>query len=97
MYTDKAHVDAIHNPPGINFITVADLTSSVDLESKADINLPGVNINVDVFELHGDEEYIEPSQATLARIAQDVNDDIPRPQANIMNLPNRSLHGVWDS
>ena len=62
-----------------------------------DIHLSEVMINVDVFELHGDEEQIEPSAATLTRMVQGVNDDIPRPQAKIMDLPNRNLHGVWDS
>ena len=54
-------------------------------------------MDVDVFELHGDEEQIEPSEITRSRIAQDANDDIPRPQSKIMNLPNRNLRGIWDS
>lgn len=81
----------------LNFITVTNLATSTDLESSTNIRLPEVHANVDVFEIHGDEEQIEPSAATRIRIAQDANDDIPRPQAKIMNLPNRSLHGLWDS
>lgn len=58
-----------------------------------------MDIKVDIFEFHGDEEQIEPSEATLNRIAQDANDDddVPKPQAKIMNLPNKHLHGLWDS
>ncbi|CAF9940264.1 hypothetical protein IMSHALPRED_001814 [Imshaugia aleurites] len=89
--------DEFHKLADINFITIADLTTSKDLESHNDIHLPAVNINVDVFELHGDEDLIEPSEATRTRIAQDAADDVPRPQARIMNLPNKNLHGVWDS
>lgn len=85
------------SPAGIHFITVADLTSSIDVGLHTTIWLSEVDIKVDVFEFHGDEEQIEPSEATLARIAQDDNDDVPRPQAKIMYLPNKNLHGVWDS
>ncbi|KAL9136545.1 MAG: hypothetical protein Q9175_002244 [Cornicularia normoerica] len=86
-------LDGFHDSRDIKFITVADLTTNTDLESNPDIHLSEVDINVDVFELHGDEEPIEPSQATRTRIAQDANDGIPRPQAKIMNLPNKNLHG----
>lgn len=96
-HADSASLDEFHNSRNINFITVADLTTSTDLESITNIHLSEVDINVDVFELHGDEEQVEPSDATRTRIAQDVDDDISRPQAKIMNLPNRNLHGVWDS
>ncbi len=89
--------DGFQTPTAIDFITVADLTTSTNLESHVDIHLAGVNINVDVFELHGDEEQIEPSEDTRLRIAQDSSNDISRPQAKMMSLPNRNLHGVWDS
>lgn len=61
----------------LNFITVTNFTTSTDLESSTDIRLPEVHVNVDVFDIHGDEEQIEPSAATHIRIAQDANDDIP--------------------
>lgn len=94
---NNACLDGLHNSRNINFITVADITTSIDLEPNTDIQLSEVDINVDVFELHGDEEQVEPSDATRARIAQEADDDISRPQVKIMNLPSRNLHGVWDS
>ena len=96
-HANNTESDGFQNPTDINFITVSDLTTSADLESNTGIHLSEVDISVDVFELHGDEESIEPSQATRTRIAQDADDDGPRPQAKIMNLPNKNLHGVWDS
>ena len=58
-----------------------------------------MDIKVDIFELHGDEEQIQPSEVTLTRIAQDTDDDddVPKPQAKITNLPHKNLHGLWDS
>lgn len=86
-----------HSSAGIHFITVADITSNAELDSDIDIHVSKADIKVDIFELHGDEEQIEPSEATLNRIAQDDNDDVPKPQAKITNLPNKNLHGLWDS
>ena len=96
-HANNAYLDDLHNPRNVQFITVADITTSIDFESNTDIQLSEVDINVDVFELHGDEEQVEPSDATLARIAQEADDDVPTPQVKIMNLPSRNLHGVWDS
>ena len=89
--------DGLQISRDIRFITVADLTTHADCELPMDIRLSEVDINLAIFELHGDEEQIEPSETTRLRIAHDTHDGIPRPQTKILNLPNRSLHGIWDS
>lgn len=96
---NNARADDFQSDAGIRSITTADFTSSEDVDF--DIHYPinsQMDIKVDVFELHGDEEQIQPSEATLTRIAQDEDDDdVPKPQAKIMNLPHKKLHGLWDS
>ena len=92
--------DGLQSFRDIRFITVADLTAHGDCELTMDIRLSEVDINLAIFELHGDEEQIEPSETTRLRIAHDAHDThdgILRPQTKILNLPNRSLHGIWDS
>ena len=81
----------------IKFITVADLTTHADYELTMDICLSEVDIKLAIFELHGDEEQILPSETTRLLIAHDTHDGILRPQTKILNLPSRSLHGIWDS
>ena len=89
--------DGFPSSRNIEFITVADLTTDADCELTLDISLSEVDIDLVVFELHGGEEQIEPSETTRLRIAHDTHDAILRPQTQILNLPNRSLHGIWDS
>ena len=96
-YIEIVRPDGFQSSRNIKFITVADLTTNADCESTMDIRLSEVDINLVIFELHGDEEQIEPSETTRLRIAHDAHDGILRPQTKILNLPNRSLHGIWDS
>ena len=89
--------DGFQSSRDIKFITVADLTTDADCELTMDVHLSEVDIDLVIFELHGDEEQIEPSETTQKRIAYDTHDNTTRPQTKILDLPNRSLHGIWDS
>lgn len=89
--------DGFQSSRNIRFITVADLTTDTDCALTMDVHLSEVDIDLVIFELHGDEEKIEPSETTQMRIAYDTHDGISRPQTKILDLPSRSLHGIWDS
>ena len=97
LHTKIVRPDGFQSSRDIKFITVADLTTDADCELNMDVYLSKVDIDLVVFELHGEEEQIEPSETTRMRIAHDAHDCIPKPQTKTLNLPNRSLHGIWDS
>lgn len=85
----------------IDFISIADLTStsSAEIEPEVDILLSEVDIEVDVFELYGEDvDSEEPTELTLTPPRTHGSaEDHPAPQTKIMALPNRALHGIWDS
>ncbi|KAM0801378.1 P-loop containing nucleoside triphosphate hydrolase protein [Usnea florida] len=89
--------DEFQSSRDIKFITVADLTTHADYESIMDVRLPEVDINLAVFELHGDEEQIEPSETTRLRIAHDTHDISFSSRQNPLGMPDLSsvvlLHG----
>ena len=96
-YINIVRPDGFQSSRNITFISIADITTHADCELTMDVHLSEVDINLVIFELHGDEEQIEPSETTQKRIAHDTHDSITRPQTKILDLPNRSLHGIWDS
>ena len=97
LHINILRLDGFQSSRDIKFITVADLTTDADCASIMDVHLSEVDIDLVIFELHGDEEQIEPSETTQKLIAHDTHDSIARPQTKILDLPNTSLHGIWDS
>ncbi|MCJ1227528.1 hypothetical protein MMC12_004184 [Toensbergia leucococca] len=82
----------ITNPSAVDF-RIAAIAGIVEPEPI--IELADVDINVEVYQLHGYRDHQLPSGDHNQ--SEESNEDGELSQAKITNLPSRSLHGIWDS
>lgn len=83
------------NPENIDFISIPDLTSS--LETNRYISLDEVEIAIVVFQLHDKHEDLSQSIDNSDSGSSSNHEETETPQAKVTLLPSRDLHGLWKS
>lgn len=92
-------VAGMHSSNDLDFISIADVTSSADNETM--ISIPGVNIVVNVFHLLQSEQDLDLPTEILQKgveadsTGREAEDEMP--QAKVIFLPSKELQGVWNS
>lgn len=79
----------------LEFLTVADITTHE--ETTPIILLAHVNIEVDIFQMHTDEDETLRAVDAASGDTSIKDEESITPQATITCLPSRSLQGVWES
>lgn len=92
-------VAGLHSSNDLDFVSVADITSSVDVGTI--VSIQQVNIIVNVFHLlHGQQDLGRPIGSPkrgteVDSIEREPEDEMP--QAKVILLPSKELRGVWNS
>lgn len=82
----------------VDFITIADITSSVETYSL--VPLDEVDVVVNVFQLYNNSEDLNQSSIrgrSNGNGGLEYGEDDETPQAKVTDLPNLDLDGVWKS
>ncbi|MCJ1263299.1 hypothetical protein MMC22_003169 [Lobaria immixta] len=85
----------VQNPENIEFISIPDITSSV--ETARYISLDKVDIATIVFQLHDKREDLSHSNDEGDSGGSSNHEDSEAPHAKVTLLPSRDLHGLWKS
>lgn len=98
--TPFAHIVAgMHRSNDLDFISIADITSSADIGTM--VSIQQVNIVVNVFHLLQSQQDLSgsitsPQRATeVDSIEREPEDELP--QAKVIFLPSKEFRGVWNS
>lgn len=81
----------------MEYVKIADLSSPGDIISKGTITLGEVDVDVDVFNFVEHEDSVISTQDICSPGNFHEKGNAATLQANIMDLPNRSLNGLGNS
>ena len=92
-------VAGMHNSNDLEFISIADITSDIDVGTMTTIQ--EANIIVNVFHLLQSQKELARPEDSLKKGSEvehggkDSDDEVP--QGKVILLPSKDLHGVWNS
>lgn len=85
-----------HHSDDIDYICIADISSKNDTDLELNITITDAEVEVNIFCLHEDESNLAENRAASSDILK-KDDAIAIPQAKVLTLPSRQLHGIWNS
>ena len=90
-------IAGLSTPQEIDYVRVADLSTSATFNSKGSIKLSDVDIDVDIFHFLEVENADQSSPSISLCNASSSDPNHATPQARITSLPSRNLSGLSGS